>query len=72
LSTPPWHVVQLVAQLAPWHMAHDTVVAPPTPSSFVPWQDPQLASPEFAATAWNVELVWSIQAVPCVAVVPHG
>jgi hypothetical protein len=62
LSVPPWHVVQVVRQVAPWQTAQEMETDPPTPSRFAPWQGWQLASARFAAYAWKVELAWSIQA----------
>jgi hypothetical protein len=43
LSTPPWHITQLVFQVAPWQAAQEIGVEPPTPSSAAPWQDWQPA-----------------------------
>jgi hypothetical protein len=71
---PPWHIVQVVFQVAPWHWAQETETVPPTPSSAAPWQASQLAMPELAAYAWNPVLVWSIHAAawPVVDFVPQG
>ena len=55
LATPPWHMVHVVFQAAPWQEAHETPAEPPDRSW--PWQPWQLASPAFALYAWNPELV---------------
>ena len=74
LSVPPWHVVHVVFQVAPWHWAQATAVEPPTPSRLVPWQAWQAESPAMADAAWKLVLVWSIQdaAWPFADFWPHG
>ncbi len=60
-AMPPWHMRQLVRQVAPWQVAQLVVAEPPTPSRFTPWQPWQPASPAFAEYAWKPALAVSIQ-----------
>ena len=46
LLVPPWHMVQLVFQLAPWQL--EQAGAAPMPSSVAPWQPWQADSPALA------------------------
>ena len=72
LSTPPWHMVQLVVQAAPWQAAQAMLVVPPRPSRAAPWQGWQLARPALAAGAWKPALAGSIQLASWCGAAPQG